>query len=292
MLLTSTHLKIGSSAKRVLPMRSTVVSPSPSLWVLCQKLCPSRRTSESYCPAPPVSSPPSVSGRTYPSVVPLPFLSPRCSPSTQLRTLALPLLRHMYPHFFVTSNEPDARALSEDSCMSSMTVNASFKLTFRHYPEIHTNYIISHYTITFYNIIIIVDTVLRQKGNLEHEKLLIQQCCHLSTLAWITKASPLPGHAFTAYAEGRKRETEISYYCCIHIYRRAEQFGCYVTWMVTLSMWWQGCCICISSPSRTVAGEHGKRHAMTAHKRQTVFDWSNPHYLGTILAFGSIAKLV
>ena len=35
------------------------------------------------------------------------------------------------------------------------------------YPAVHTNYIISHH---FTIIIIIFDTVLRQKGNLEHEK--------------------------------------------------------------------------------------------------------------------------
>ena len=45
-------------------LTSTVASPLPSLWVLCQKLSPSRRTPEPYCPVPPVSSLPSVSGRT------------------------------------------------------------------------------------------------------------------------------------------------------------------------------------------------------------------------------------
>ena len=43
------------------------------------------------------------------------------------------------------------------------------KLTFRKYPSIHTNYIISHSTI-FYNIIIIFDTTVTQKRNIEHEK--------------------------------------------------------------------------------------------------------------------------
>ena len=36
------------------------------------------------------------------------------------------------------------------------------------------------------------------------------------------------------------------------------------------------CCVCISSPSLAVAGEHGKRHAMQAHKPQAVSDWLNP----------------
>ena len=43
------------------------------------------------------------------------------------------------------------------------------KLKFRKYPAIHTNYITSHST-TLYNIIIIFDTVLRQKRNIEQEK--------------------------------------------------------------------------------------------------------------------------
>ena len=38
-----------------------------------------------------------------------------------------------------------------------------------------------------------------------------------------------------------------------------------------------------------VVGEHEKRHAMPAQKPQAVSDWLNPHSLGTISAFGSIA---
>ena len=34
-----------------------------------------------------------------------------------------------------------------------------------------------------------------------------------------------------------------------------------------------------------IAGEHGKRHAMRAHKQpQAVSDWLNPHSLGTVTA--------
>ena len=58
-----------------------------------------------------------------------------------------------------------------------------------------------------------------------------------------------------------------------------------------MSAWWQECCICISSPYLAVAGEHGKRHSVPAHKPQGVSDWLNPHSLGTISAFGSIANL-
>ena len=48
--------------------------------------------------------------------------------------------------------------------------------------------------------------------------------------------------------------------------------------------------ICISSPSLAVVGEHGKRHAMPAHKPQAVSDWLNPQSLGTISTFGTIAN--
>ncbi len=41
-----------------------------------------------------------------------------------------------------------------------------------------------------YSIIIIVDTVLRQKRNVKHEK---QQYRHIATLACMTKACPPPG---------------------------------------------------------------------------------------------------
>ena len=47
----------------------------------------------------------------------------------------------------------------------------------------------------------------------------------------------------------------------------------------------------ISSPSLTVAGNHGKRHTVRAHEPQAVSDWLNPYSLGTISAFGSIANV-
>ena len=52
----------------------------------------------------------------------------------------------------------------------------------------------------------------------------------------------------------------------------------------------QECCVFISSPSLAVAGNHGKRHDIRAHKPQAVSDRLNPHSLGTISAFGSIAN--
>ena len=44
-----------------------------------------------------------------------------------------------------------------------------------------------------------------------------------------------------------------------------------------------------SSPSLADAGKHLKRHARRAQKRQADFDWLNPHSLGTISTFDSIA---
>ena len=58
-----------------------------------------------------------------------------------------------------------------------------------------------------------------------------------------------------------------------------------------MSTLWQECGISISSPSLAIAGKHGKRHNMPAHKPQAVSDWLNPHSLGPISAFGSIANL-
>ena len=58
-----------------------------------------------------------------------------------------------------------------------------------------------------------------------------------------------------------------------------------------MSTRWQEYCICISSPSLAIVDKHGKRHAMPAHKPQAVSNWLNPHSLGTISAFGSIANL-
>ena len=42
------------------------------------------------------------------------------------------------------------------------------------------------------------------------------------------------------------------------------------------------------SPSLAVAGKHEKRQA---DKRQAVSDWLNPHFLGTMAAFGYIENL-
>ena len=45
-----------TSSLPLLVLPSAVASPSPSIWVLSQKLSPSRRAPEPYCPVPPVSS--------------------------------------------------------------------------------------------------------------------------------------------------------------------------------------------------------------------------------------------
>ena len=41
-------------------------------------------------------------------------------------------------------------------------------------------------------------------------------------------------------------------------------------------------CLCISSPSLAIAGEHRKRRTTRAHKQEAVSDWLNLHYLGTM----------
>ena len=64
LLLLSSRTCSQPSSLPLLVLPSTVASPSPSLWVLCQKLSPGRRTPEPYCPVSPVSSLPSVAGRT------------------------------------------------------------------------------------------------------------------------------------------------------------------------------------------------------------------------------------
>ena len=56
LLLLSFHTCPQPSSLPLLVLSSTVASPSPSLWVLCQKLSPGRRTPEPYCPILPVSS--------------------------------------------------------------------------------------------------------------------------------------------------------------------------------------------------------------------------------------------
>ena len=50
-------------------------------------------------------------------------------------------------------------------------------------------------------------------------------------------------------------------------------------------------CVCISSPSLTIASEQGKSHAMHAHNPQAVSDWLCPHSLGTMSAFCCIDNL-
>ena len=40
-----------------------------------------------------------------------------------------------------------------------------------------------------------------------------------------------------------------------------------------------------------MAGEHGKRHAMHAHKPQAISDWLNPLSLGTMSASAYIENL-
>ena len=64
LLLLSSRTCPQPSSLFVLLLRSTGASPSPSLGVLCQKLSPCRRTQEPCYREQPLSSQPSVSGRT------------------------------------------------------------------------------------------------------------------------------------------------------------------------------------------------------------------------------------
>ena len=50
-------------------------------------------------------------------------------------------------------------------------------------------------------------------------------------------------------------------------------------------------CVCVSSPSLAIAGEHRKRDTSHVHKQEAVCDWLNPHSLGTMSAFGCIENL-
>ena len=51
------------------------------------------------------------------------------------------------------------------------------------------------------------------------------------------------------------------------------------------------CCICITSPSLVVVGEHGKRHTIGAHLPEAVSNWLNPLSLGTMSASGYFENL-
>ena len=50
-------------------------------------------------------------------------------------------------------------------------------------------------------------------------------------------------------------------------------------------------CVCISSSSLAIAGEHRKRHTSHTHKQDAFSDWLSPHSLGTMSAFGCIENL-
>ena len=97
-------------------------------------------------------------------------------------------------------------------------------------------------TLPFYNIIIIFDTVVTQKRNIEHEKHWFQQGCHICNLAW-TVFSPAR-LTLPAYDGGRKHENSSAWKHRIIVAstcRRSVEFGRYVTWlwMAIVSPWWQ-----------------------------------------------------
>ena len=87
-----------------------------------------------------------------------------------------------YVHFIFNSNSPMHYYLP----LLRMITLIMLKLNFRKYTVIHTNYITPKSPL--YNIIIIVDTVFRQRRNVKHEKQLCQQYRHIDTLACMIKA--------------------------------------------------------------------------------------------------------
>ena len=74
---------------------------------------------------------------------------------------------------------PRSRLTTTGEAVSVYIIYRLLKLNFRKYPAMHTNYITPKAPL--YNIIIIVDTVFRQKRNFKHEKQLCQQYRHIAT---------------------------------------------------------------------------------------------------------------
>ena len=128
------------------------------------------------------------------------------------------------------------------------------KLTFRQYPAIHTNYIISHCTTLQYNHNSWQGTYAERKSwtrKLTNSTVLPsfhfgmnRQCSAAARLTW------------PAYDDGRKRENSSAWKDRIIVAstcRHSVEFGCYVTWL------WMANCVsvmtkmlplyCITSPS-------------------------------------------
>ena len=101
----------------------------------------------------------------------------------------------------------------------------------------------------------------------------------------ITKASALPGLHTPTKGNVKIARSEISCYCYINM----PTFR--VVWLLCNMSLGGKLCVCISSPSLAIAGEHGKRQETHAHKQEAVSDWLNPHSLVTMSAFGCIENL-
>ena len=148
-------------------------------------------------------------------------------------------------------------------------------------------------TAPLYNKLIIFDTVVTQKRNYKHEKWWIHRCRHLATFA----ASPRLLCCQATYVDGRKPKNSSFWKIVLLLHPHADVFR--IVWLLhNLSLGGQLClhddkkyCVCISSPSLAIAGEHRKRHPSRALKQEGVSDWLNPHSLGTMLAFGCIENL-
>ena len=153
----------------------------------------------------------------------------------------------------------------------------------------HINRMLYHCTSLQNTVIIIFDT---QKRNFKHEKWWIHSVAilrlsqHHQGFCAARLHTPTVGNVKIA-------RSERSYYCYIHTptFRIVLLLRNFEFWWQIVSVWSQKYCICISSPSLAIAGEHRKRHIMHLHKQEAVSDWLNPHSLGTMSAFGCIDNL-
>ena len=125
---------------------------------------------------------------------------------------------------------------NSSSCVSS----ASLKLTFRKYPSIHTNYIISHSTILQYNHNIWYGSYLEKKY--WTRKTMISTRLHICNLCMKSQGFSPARLAWPAYDGGRKRENSSAWKHRIIVAstcRRSVEFGRYVTWL------WMANCVSV-----------------------------------------------
>ena len=114
----------------------------------------------------------------------------------------------------------------------SVVIVYHLKLTFWQYPRYTP--ITAYQTAPNYNTIIIFETVLRQKGNLEHEKILNSTVLPSLHFGMHHQGFAAASPTCPAYDAGRKSENSSFWKDRIIVastYRQSVQFGCYVTWV-------------------------------------------------------------